>query len=339
MKNKIKYIFLVIGFVFFAYMIYSFGIDNIINDLGKIGWYFIPIIATWAFVYLFNAVAWRFIINEPKLPFPDLLSITISGYALNYMTPFFHLGGEPYRVFALKDYLGVTKAASVTISYLMLHFLSSFLIWITASIIILFMMPLSFLVYGFFILSLFVFGYVVLLFMKGYKQGVTKSFATFLVKLPLLNKLGDKVESKQVILDDIDGITRELYHKRKSSFIAANFFEYMSRVIATVEYFFILKALGFNPTLFETFVINAGLGLIANMFFIVPFELGVKEGGLYAVLGFLHYTPSMGIFVGIVNRLRELFWILIGLLLILLTGRKSASKKLKSILYDESNIV
>jgi hypothetical protein len=320
-------------------MIYSFGVDNILQNLVKVGWYFVPIVGIWIFVYICNAVAWRFIINEPEIPFTNILSITISGYSLNYMTPFFHLGGEPYRIIVLKDLLGITKAVSVTISYLMLHFLSSFLIWITAAIIILLIMPLSILSYCFFTLSLLVFGYVVFLFIKGYKNGVTKSFAAFLVKLPLLNKYVSKVESKDAILTDIDENTKELYRFRKQNFLAANFFEYLSRVISTFEFYFILKAVGLNPTLLETFIINAGLGLIANMFFIVPFELGVKEGGLYAVLGFLNYTPSMGIFVGIVNRLRELFWILIGLLLILISTKKSPNRKLKNILYDESNII
>lgn len=338
MKDKIKYIFLIVGFVFFSYMIYTFGIDNILNNLTRVGWYFIPIVGVWVFVYLCNAVAWRFIINDNEIPFFNILSITISGYALNYMTPFFHLGGEPYRIMELKNLLGTTRAVSVTISYLMLHFLSSFLIWITAAIIILFLMPLSILSYCFFLITLLIFGYVVFLFIKGYKNGVSKSFASFLVKLPLLNRFGSKVENKQAILNDIDENTKELYQFRKWSFIAANFFEYLSRVIATFEFYFILKAVGFDPTLLETFIINAGLGLIANLFFIVPFELGVKEGGLYAVLGFLNYTPSMGIFVGIVNRLRELFWIMIGLLLILF-NKKTQNEKLKDVLYDESNIV
>jgi len=202
------------------------------------------------------------------------------------MTPFFHLGGEPYRIFILKDLLGTTRAVSVTISYLMLHFLSSFLIWITAAILILFLMPLSILFYCFFIITLLVFGYIIFLFIKGYQNGVTKSFASLLVSLPFLNRFCGKVENKQTILNEIDEFTRELYRSRKRSFLSANFFEYLSRVVATFEYYLILKALGFNPTFWETFIINAGLGLIANMFFIVPFELGVKEGGLYAILVF-----------------------------------------------------
>jgi uncharacterized membrane protein YbhN (UPF0104 family) len=331
MKDKIKYIFLVLGLLSFLYMIYTFGIGNILFNLNKVGWYFIPIMITWAFVYLFNAAAWKLIINKPDLSYTKILNVTISGYALNYMTPFFHLGGEPYRVLFLKNILGTTRAVSVTISYLMLHFLSSFLIWITAVVLILLLIPLSVMEYSIFLISLIVFGYVVFLFIKGYKNGVTKLFASFIIKLPLFSKFGSRVEKRYELLNDIDENTKELYHNRKTSFLTANILEYFSRVIATVEYYFILKALGFHPDLLETFIINAGLGLISNIFFIVPFELGVKEGGLYVMLGFLHFTPALGIFVGIVIRLRELFWIMVGLLLIMVSGNRQINKNLDTI--------
>lgn len=339
MKNKANYIILAVAAVVFLFMAYTFGIDKIAQNLLRIGWYFIPITGVWFFVYLFNAVAWRFIINRPDIPFKQVFGVTISGYAINYITPLFHLGGEPYRVYALKDTLGLNRAVSVTISYVMLHFLSSFLIWIAGVAVLLLFIPLPAVLFIILFISLFVFGFVVWLFIKGYKNGVTKSFASFFVKMPLLKKFSSKVGEKEAILREIDDNTKELYQNRKKDFIAANFFEVLSRVVATLEYFFILKAIGLNPTLLEAFIINAGLGLIANMFFVVPFELGVKEGGLYTIMGFLKYTPSIGIFVGIVNRIRELFWIMIGIVLIYYTGRKNNRKELKRILYDESNII
>lgn len=339
MKNKVNYIILAVAAVIFLFMVFSFGIDKIAQNLLRVGWYFIPITAVWFFVYLCNAVAWRFIINRPDIPFKQIFSVTISGYAINYITPLFHLGGEPYRVYALKDALGLNRAVSVTISYVMLHFLSSFLIWIAGVVVALLFIPLPAVLFVILLISLFVFGFVVWLFIKGYKNGVTKSFASFFVKLPLLKKFSSKVGEKEAILREIDDNTKELYQSRKKDFIAANFFEVLSRIVATLEYFFILKAIGLNPTMLEAFIINAGLGLIANMFFVVPFELGVKEGGLYTIMGFLKFTPSIGIFVGIVNRIRELFWIMIGLVLVYYTGQKKNRKELKSILYDESNIV
>jgi len=339
MNNKLKILFLIIGLVFFGFLINDFGIKNIITNLKITGWYFVPIIGTWLVVYLLNAKAWRFIINKPELSFFEVLSVTISGYALNYITPFFNLGGEPYRVLALKDRLGLTRSVSVTISYVMLHFLSSFLIWITAVIVIFILVPLSPAVYIGLGVSLVVFGVIVALFVQGYKKGITKSFMSLIIKLPLPKKLEENFKSRDDLLAEIDENIKELFNNRRKSFFAANFYEYLSRVVATVEFYFILRAIGLTPTLLDTFIINAGAGLISNMLFFVPFELGVKEGGLFALLGFLKYVPSTGVYVGIVDRLREMFWILVGLILISISNFKTKNNKGKSLIYDESSFV
>lgn len=337
MNNKIKIVILVIGFLFFTWLITDFGIGNIITNLKLTGWYFIPIIGTWLVVYLLNAVAWSNIINEPGMSFGNILSVTISGYALNYMTPFFHLGGEPYRVLALKDDLGLDKSVSVTVSYVMLHFLSSFLIWIAATFVILLYIPVPKTISLALTFGLIVFGLIVIFFLLGYKNGVTKSFMSLLIKLPLPAKIEQGIKDKENFLDSVDNKTKELLQNRKGSFVAANIFECASRLAATFEFYFILKAIGLNPTIMDAFIINAGAGLISNMLFFVPFELGVKEGGLYAVLGFLNFVPTVGIYVGIVNRLREMVWILIGLVLISLSNNKNRTNK--NLLYDESSII
>lgn len=337
MNGKIKIAILFIGFAFFAWLITDFGIGNIISNLRITGWYFIPIIGTWLAVYLLNAVAWSYIINKPGMRFGNILSVTISGYALNYMTPFFHLGGEPYRVLALKDELGLNKSVSVTVSYVMLHFLSSFLIWIAASFVILFYIPVPKTISIALWAGLVIFGAVVVLFILGYKNGVTKSFMSLLIKLPLPAKIEAGIKNREAFLDSVDDNIKELLLNRKGSFIAANIFECASRLAATFEFYFILKAIGLNVTILDAFIINAGAGLISNMLFFVPFELGVKEGGLYAVLGFLNFVPTVGIYVGIVNRLREMVWIFIGLILITLSNYKN--KNGKTLLYDESSFV
>ena len=130
-----------------------------------------------------------------------------------------------------------------------------------------------------------------------------------------------------------------MLNNRWKNFIAANFFELVSRLVGTLEFYFILTALGYTPTLLDSFLINAGASIISNLLFIVPFEIGVKEGGLYLTLGLLNFVPLVGVYIGLVNRIRELFWILIGLLLIVLSGEKNPKKEFKKVLNDENYIV
>ncbi len=339
MNNKIRFLFLCVGLFFFGYMLSGFGWGNIVQNIIRTGWYFIPIIGVWLFVYLLNALAWSNIMHNKDISFGTILSVTIRGYALNYMTPFFHLGGEPYRVLALRNTLGTGKALSVTLSYLMLHFLSSFLFWIIAIVAIFFFLPVSGMAYIVLTFCLVVFFVASAFFMKGYKNGFIKSFSSFIVRMPLFKRFSEQVSNKEDFLNVVNSDIRELTGKYKKQFFLANLYELLSRFIATLEFYFILRAIGYNPTLMDSFLINAGASIISNLLFIVPFELGVKEGGLYVTLGLLHYLPAIGVFIGLVNRIRELFWIFIGLILIAVSSDKVNKQTMQGAFTHENTVV
>jgi uncharacterized protein (TIRG00374 family) len=339
MTKKVKYVFLVLGLCFFAYLVADFGVDKIILNIQKTGWYFTGIIGTWLFVYLLNALAFRQMINVPSLSYRRVLAVTIGGYALNYMTPFFHLGGEPYRVMALKKDIGLAKSLSATLSYLMLHFLSSFVFWFIAIIAILLFQPVSAIGYAVLGVCLIVCVWVILMFVKGYKNGVINSLSKHIVKVPLFKRFSDSVEKKEELLNEVNGNISDLILNRKKDFLLSNVYELLSRFVATLEFYFILHAIGYAPTLLDSFLINAGASIISNLLFIVPFELGVKEGGLYITLKLLHFVPELGIYVGLINRLREMVWILVGLVLIALMKENSNVNKMKGVFPDERKIV
>jgi uncharacterized membrane protein YbhN (UPF0104 family) len=339
MNKKLKYLFLVLGLCFFAYLVSDYGIDKIVMNIRKTGWYFACIVGTWLFVYLLNALAFRRMINVESISFKRILAVTIGGYALNYMTPFFHLGGEPYRVLALKKDIGLVKSLSATLSYLMLHFLSSFLFWFIAIITILIFLPVSAAGYAILGACLLVCVWAIIMFVKGYKNGVIKSLSKYIVKIPLFKRFGDSVESKEELLNEVNGNISDLMLNRKRDFILSNVYELLSRFVATLEFYFILHAIGYTPTLLDSFLINAGASIISNLLFIVPFELGVKEGGLYVTLKLLHFVPELGIYIGLINRLRELVWILVGLVLIAMMKENINVNKIESVSTDESNIV
>ena len=47
------------------------------------------------------------------------------------------------------------------------------------------------------------------------------------------------------------------------------------------------------------------------------------EGGLALAVDGLHISPVLGVYVGLITRLRELLWIAIGMILIKIGNRKS----------------
>jgi hypothetical protein len=56
--------------------------------------------------------------------------------------------------------------------------------------------------------------------------------------------------------------------------------------------------------------------------FMLPYELGAKEGSLYLLFRLVGVNPALGVYAALVSRLRDLAWIGIGLVLIWVAGRR-----------------
>ncbi|KKO88831.1 MULTISPECIES: lysylphosphatidylglycerol synthase transmembrane domain-containing protein [Sphingobacterium] len=320
MGSKIyKVLFMLIGIGTLAYMIHAMGIDEIWNNLENIGWWFLPVLGSWAVLYWMNAMAFKAIIQEPELPqtnvpFWKVLQLTISGYAINYITPFVALGGEPYRIMELKNYVGGSKAGSSVLLYGVMHILSHILFWVASVFLILWFVPASTMV-NVACAAIFVMAIICTwLFTKFYKKGITISLLKALSKLPLVGKkVGNLLETKYETLNDVDQQVKNLFQNRRGRFYTALFWEFVARVVGCFEIYFIGLALDINIDFIDAMIISSGSSLFANLVFFFPMQLGTREGGLAMAVMSIGLPAKVGIFMGVVTRIREIVWIMIGL--------------------------
>ncbi len=327
-NKKVQALFFGFGLALFLFMVNRFGISKIVTNIEKTGWWIIPIIGVWAFVYLLNAWAWTLVIKsfKHKIAFKDIFSISLSGFAINYITPVVNLGGEPYKIMALKEYIGLNSSVSSVVLYSMLHFLSSFLFWFIAIVLAVFSLQLTTELQIILSVSFLFTIFGVLFFYKRHKHGVFNSLVNLIRKLPFTSKLYEKLKLKESTLKIIDEQIVELYTKQRIVFYSSLLLEVIARVVASIEFIFIFRAIGINITLEDAIYINAFSSLILNLFFFIPMGLGVREGSLFLITGSLNISSAIGIYIGLVNRIREFFWILMGLLLIQLRKPKTKIK-------------
>lgn len=318
MSKKIRTVFFVLGLLIFVVLIAEFGLENILINIKKTGWWLIPIIGMWLFIYMLNSFAWQIVLKPHKrnISFMDIFSISLSGFAINYITPVINLGGEPYKVLALKEKLGTQNAVSSVILYSMLHFLSSFVFWIVAIILVFYSLPLSPELQVIFSAGFAAALLGVWFFYSRHKKGVFVSLIKIVPRLPFTTRLVEKLKTKEDSLANIDVQITSFYNKNKRDFYSSLLLEVTARFIASFEFIFILKAIGIEITFEEAIYINAFSSLFMNLFFFIPMNLGVREGSLFLIMGLLKFSSAIGIYIGLVNRIREFFWILIGLLLI-----------------------
>lgn len=316
-----KAAFLLIGVLTLGYMVYGIGWDSIWMNIQKTGFWFIPVIGSWLVIYILNAYAFKAIIEEPELPhsnlpFLSVLRLTITGYAINYITPFVGLGGEPYRIMELKPQLGINKATSSVLLYSLMHMFSHVLFWLVSILLILAFIPVNHMILagcGFMLLTSLLLGYW---FIRVYQKGFTVNTVNLLSKLPFVGKKAKAFAiEKGDSLVEIDDQIRILYAERRPRFYQSLWLEFAARVVGCAEIYFTGIAIGLDISVTEALVVSSGSSLFANLIFFLPMQLGTREGGLAMALQSIGLPAASGIFIGVVMRIREIVWILIGLAL------------------------
>lgn len=321
MKDKVRNIFWFFGIFAIVVMLCTFDMDyqELWQNLRKAGIWFPAVILLWLFIYLLNALSWYIIIRDGKhapVPFWKVYKLTVSGFALNYATPVGLMGGEPYRIMELTPYVGGSKATSSVILYVMMHIFSHFCFWMFSVLLYLVLEPLN-LGMG---IVLAIVGLCCLLaiyfFMKGYKNGMAVRTIRLLCHVPFAKKWANRflVERKDA-LERVDAQIAELHRQRKTTFYASLGLEFLARIVGCVEVLFILNILTSNVSFLSCVLIMAFTSLFANLFFFSPMQLGAREGGFALATGGLAIPSAFGIYTGLITRVRELIWIVIGVLL------------------------
>lgn len=336
-KKQLTNFFFLLGVVAVVVMILTFDVSfvELWEHIKHAGLWLIPIIGIWIIIYAMNAWAWQRITNSTvgesgPVRFLRIFKLTISGFALNYATPMGGLGGEPYRIMELSKNIGNQRATSSVILYVMTHFLAHFTFWFLSALLYLalaingelpFTLPIKILL-GVTILACAGASY---LFSRGYRNGMVVKIITFLGKLPFLHKWSHRfLERHNEALANVDNQIAALHQQDKRTFYSSLAVEVLARVVQALEIMFMLLlfgqdwgggASGLLLTFLYSILILAITTLCANIIGFLPMQLGVQEGGFVLSIALLGLAPSLGIFVCIICRVREIFWILAGLVL------------------------
>ena len=336
-KQRLNNLFFVIGIVAVVVMMFTFDVSfaELWQHLTRAGYWLIPILGVWIFIYGMNALAWNCIIKSNCAPdehvsFMRVFKLTVTGYALNYATPVGGLGGEPYRIMELSKDISAEHATSSVILYAMMHFFAHFWLWFTSvffylALVVTGDVPLTptiatvlLIIVVFCLLAFYVFS-------RGYKNGLVVRIIRWLGKVPGLKGWSQRFLDRHTeTLQHIDQQIASLHKQDKRAFYTSLLLEYGSRIVQASEIFFMLLLFGIDNGggfwgLFLTYVhsilILSFTTLFANMIGFLPMQLGVQEGGFVLSIAALGFSAALGIFVSIICRVREIIWIFIGIML------------------------
>ncbi len=330
MRPLYRNLFLLFGVAAIVVMLCTFDVDyaQLRQHLRRAGLYLPAVIGVWVIVYAFNARAFQNIVNSgthtKHLSYRHAYKLTVSGYAFSYTTPF-GFGGGPYRVMELSSYIGVPRAMSSVVLYSMMHIFSHICLW--SSAVVLFavvyhemMTTALWVVFG--VLAAIVTG-VAAVFNLCYRHGVIVKLYQPLLHVPFAKKYALAFYERHAA--DMRKVDDNIAYLRSQprAFYSSLFYEYAGRVVNALEYYFILLSLGVSLTFWDAVLVLAFSSLVGNLLFFLPMQLGAREGGLSLIVKLLGLSaPGIGVLSSLYSRIRELFWIFVGVGLVKIGNKR-----------------
>ena len=322
MKEKYRNAFFLFGLAVLAIMVWQLDFREAWRHIREAGYWFIAVVALWAWLYIHNTFSWYIIIHngwpkQPEVGFWWLYKITGSGFALNYATPGGLMGGEPYRIMALKPKIGTERASASVILFAMTHIFSHFWFWLLSVVLYIAIQPVNVLM-GVILAATTAFCLLgIWFFISGYRKGLAVRAMTLLGHLPFIKSWAQRFINKhREQLDNIDRQIAALHEQNPRTFVMAVLSELSCRIVSALEIYFILRVISPDANYLNCILILAFTSLFANMLFFMPLQLGGREGGFLMSARGLSLTTEAGIMVALLVRIRELIWTGIGLLLI-----------------------
>ena len=336
MSSRYRNIFFFLGVAAVAVMLLTFDMSwsEVWLHVQRSGIWLPAAVLLWLVVYIMNAWAWQLIIDDPGpsgLSFWRVLKYTISGYAINSVTPIGVLGGEPYRIMELTPYVGAARATSCVILYSMMHIFSHFVFWffclgafvvmyfhsITWSVALILLATLAYCLLG------------IYFFMMGYRDGLAMRMLQLFGHLPLIGKrIRGLTERYGDSIRTVDEQIAALHAQSPCTFYASLLIEFLARMLGCLEYQFIFLIFNQYVGYWDCVIIQGVVSIFANLFFFMPMQMGSKEGGLAIVAKIMHMGGAYGVLVSLTTRLRELVWIAIGLALMRIGNKKQQNTEI-----------
>lgn len=317
MTRRAQLTLLAVGVAAFGLLVWQAGPATLLAQIRQSGWVVVPTILVYGMVYLFNSEAWRLTMHErpPLIPSARSYAITVWAFALNYLTPMVSVGGEPFKIAAASPWLGTRGATASVLGERLLHMQGHLLFFLTGIVLAIVYLPRTTIGMLPLILVALVLAVVGYMSLVPHRRGGALALLHLLERLPIPRRWKRWLAGRHDAAREVDTQLTAFYNDSPRRYVGALALEYAGRCLSVLELLLIANAIGVPVTYGVAFLIASFASFAVNIAFFLPFGLGAREGGLYAIFGLLGMPPELGVAASMLGRIRELAWIGLGLAL------------------------
>jgi uncharacterized protein (TIRG00374 family) len=324
----LKGFLLVVGLLTLGFLVWHIGpgrIYDAASQLGPVALLVLLIPST--IMYVVEAYGWKITLgpSAKHIPFWRVLAIRTAGEVVNMTTPTAYVGGEPVKAYLLtKHHVPMVDGlASVVIAKTTMT--------IAEVVFILLGIALAFWRVGadgssgqtvaaaLVSVGLLVLVTAALVFVQ--QQGL------FTWLLGAQRKLGLKIhylEKREKKLLSLDRTILDFYRDNRLTFCSSIGLFFVGWLAEALEVYIIIYFLGGPAVALSAISISALSVFIKSGTFFIPGSLGAQDGGNMLLLRAFGYSDVTGITFALLRRFRELVWIGLGLLCLMLAGGRAA---------------
>lgn len=316
MGRLARALFLLLGLGLLVVLATQVELAKVKTYLADMGWAFPLIFLPYIAVYCCDTLGWRLAFGPSvSIPFFTLYLTRVGGEAVNNLTPFAYLGGEPVKAHLLTRFqIPLIQGMAASIIAKMLISISQFIFVILGGVL-----ALSYLVIRPDLLwPLILLVIVVGVLLAGLSYGLRVGLFTTLIRaLDYWNVTPSRLERWRAQLQQLDE-TIVGFARRYPSYLCLSLgLHFLGWALGTLEVLAIFYAVGIPISVREALAIEALASVVKAAAFFIPGSLGVQDGGNVLLLTLFGYPSSFGLTFSLVRRLRELLWISLGLLILL----------------------
>ena len=315
MKQEAYILLWLLGLACLGVLLHQLGEPAVWQHVVMMGWGYIPIIGITLAAYMNNVCAWRecFDRGTERPRMRPLLWVKLVGEALGNVMPASQISKEVAKVMMLRERMGVTAGVSSLVLTKTGEMVSGVLFVLGGVLAGLhrYVFPEEIRWALFAALTIAVVG-VVLTVVRQRRNPFT-GLVNLLVRMRIrfVARYRDRV-------GEIDRNLAAFYRLNGWRLAGLLGMHLVTWGLGTLEIYVILHVLGEPMPLVSVYLFHSLMMVINVIFGFVPYGMGVFEGGHVFLFHLMGLDPGTGLAVGIVRRIRKIFWMLFGLLLLLL---------------------
>ncbi len=311
-----KFPYLALGLALLVVIFRDADLDEIagyVKEVGAAG--MAAVVFLYFLAFLGDSVSWCLTITSTPnslVWFRRAFFVRLAGEAFNNILPAAGFGGEPVKAAILKRRYDVGYGEA-TASIVMSRTINmiALILFLAVGFAFLMLSP----AFGPKIRFVAAIGFAALTF------GTVAMFAIqrFRLSSRLATRLGSGRGGQWIVnaiaaVEDVDRRFLAFYTEHRGKFFAAFVFAFGNWVLGVAEIYATFYFLGHPISWQEAWIVESVAQMVRSAVFFIPAGIGAQEGTFLVICGAITGNPALGLAASVVRRIREVLWIVLGLL-------------------------